>query len=120
MIKKLSIIAFLLTASACTTVSDAGYYWGDYAKTSYLIVNEPSEKSLRTHADELTRIIEKSQEKNLKVPPGVYAELGYTLTKLGENDKAEVHFAAERQEYPESGVFLNRLLNIQESEGSEE
>lgn len=108
--KNISFVAVLLAVSACTTVSEAGYYWGNYAETSYLIVNEPSDESLRAHVNELNSIINKSRELNLKVPPGIHAELGFTLTKLGNGDVVKQHFAAEMEAYPESGVFLSRLL----------
>ncbi len=114
--KKLLFIPLLFLVNACTTVSEAGYYWGNYAKTSYLIVDQPSDNSYRTHVEELNQIIQKSQEKNLNVPPGIHAELGFMLSKLGEEENANAQFNLEMEKYPESAVFLNRLLGEQADE----
>ncbi len=108
--KNLILLPLLLVFGACTTLSDAGYYWGNYASTSYLIVDQSSDQSYRTHAEELNRIIQKSQEKNLKIPPGIYAELGFMYSKLGEEDNAATQFNLEMENYPESRVFLERLI----------
>lgn len=101
----------LVLLGGCTTVSEAGYYWGNYAQTSYLIVNEPTDESYRAHIEELTRIIDVSKKQGLKVPPGVYAEIGFMHGKLGEEENAKAFFALEVQEYPESEAFLVRFTD---------
>jgi len=109
--KKLLIIMMLTTLSACVSVSDAGYYWGNYNKTSYMVVNEPSKKSLEAHVVELNRIIDESQKKDLRVPPGIYAELGYSLSKLGRSTESDKYFEMEGELYPESQAFLDKITD---------
>lgn len=100
----------LITISGCATVTEAGYYWGDYSSTLYAYTKNPSEETLQVHLDELQRIVEESDERNLKVPPGIHAEIGYIKAKLGENGVAMAHYEAEMKLYPESQVFLSRLV----------
>ncbi len=101
--------------AGCSTVSPAGYYWGKYSETLYPLVSDRSEENLKKHAAELQRIVEVSKEKNLKVPPGIYAELGYTFQRLGDQEETNRQYALEIQTYPESRVFLERLMAIRAS-----
>lgn len=107
----------LVTASlllgGCATVTEAGYYWGNYSKTLYKYTKAPSEQTLAEHSVELERIIEESKKRNLRVPPGIHAELGYIKARAGENVVAKAHYESEMQQYPESRLFLERLTASQ-------
>lgn len=109
--RNFGVLIFLLFTSACaSSVSDAGYYWGNYSKTSYLLVSEPSDESLQIHLEGLEKIVEESKDRELRVPPGIYAEIGYALTKLGRENEAARFFHMERQLYPESAPFLDAVV----------
>lgn len=45
-----------------------------------------------------------------RVPPGIYAQYGYILSKQGESQKAVLYFQKEMELYPESRVFMKRLI----------
>ena len=107
--KHLVVLGTVAMLSACVSVSDAGYYWGNYNKTSYAVVNEPSKESLEAHVSELNRIIDESNKKELRVPPGIYAELGYSLSKLGRGAESEQYFQMEGELYPESRAFIEKI-----------
>lgn len=97
--------------TGCATVTEAGYYWGNYSKTLYAYNKAPSDETLMAHKVELERIIEESKERKLKVPPGIHAELGYYEAGRGEDALAKAHYENEMQLYPESRVFLERLMS---------
>tara|TARA_R110002072_G_scaffold86438_1_gene195028 strand:- start:205 stop:561 length:357 start_codon:yes stop_codon:yes gene_type:complete len=97
--------------SGCTTVSDAGYYWGNYSNTYYNYTKDPSDKTLAAHIAELQNIVAKSDEMELKVPPGLYAELGYISERQGEPSKSASYYQKEMELYPESKTFLERLTS---------
>ena len=99
-------------AAGCSSVSPAGYFWGNYSQTLYPLVSDQSEDNLKKHADELQRIIVTSKKKNLRVPPGIHAELGYTFQRLGNQKQTDEQYALEMQAYPESRVFLERLMTL--------
>lgn len=103
--------AFLITS--CTTVSEAGYYWGDYSKTLYAYEKTPTDETLEAHINDLQSIIEYSNKNGLKVPPGIYAETGYFLAKQGSVAKSVVlqYYQNEGELYPESRFFLERLIS---------
>ena len=81
-------IAMILALSGCATVTEAGYYWGDYSATLYDYTKNPSDETLAAHLQELENIVTESAERDLRVPPGVHAELGYIHAREGNNTAA--------------------------------
>jgi hypothetical protein len=114
----LFLAAVLLAAGGCTTVSEAGYYWGNYPATLYAYPQDPSPESLAQHEEELQRLIDYAREKDLKPPPGIQAELGYIEQQRGNNDAAVGYYEAESNTYPEARIFLERLSSgLKSNEG---
>jgi hypothetical protein len=87
------------------------YYWGDYSNTLYKLKKHPSEESLLSHQQALEKIISESEKNNLRVPPGVYAELGYMYFRQNKKDLAIQNFHREKALYPESALLMDRLEN---------
>ena len=109
-IRIIAIATALVVLSGCASqVTEAGDYWGNYANTLYVYAKEPSDETLAKHVEELNEIIVESNERELKVPPGIYAELGYIEAKTGDDAAALAHYEAEMSLYPESRIFLERL-----------
>ncbi|HSG88737.1 MAG TPA: DUF4810 domain-containing protein [Pseudomonadales bacterium] len=100
----------LLVCGGCETISPAGYFWGDHARTYYAYEKAPSEQTLAAHVKELERILMESEERGLKAPPGINAELGYFRSKADGDTDATAQYEREMQLYPESSAFLQRLL----------
>jgi len=113
MIKKFSIVllSFLWLAGCATTqISQSGFYWGKYSHTLYEFKNAPSAETREKHIAELNSIIQKSKELNLKVPPGIFAELGLYTLEDGKTDMANILFNQELSTYPESKAMINQIL----------
>jgi hypothetical protein len=96
------------------------YYWGDYSNTLYGWRKDATEERAVAHKAELTEIINKSDAKGLRVPPGVYCEYGYMLLMEGEKATALSFFEKEAAEYPESKSFVSFLLTRCKESGGEE
>jgi len=109
--KKSILICFLLFILyfliGCAT--NKLYYWGDYSKTLYSFRKDASDENLLKHKATLENIIEESGNRNLRVPPGVYSELGYIYLRQNNNDTAIKYFDMEAKTYPESRLFMERL-----------
>jgi hypothetical protein len=104
------LVASLVFLGGCAaTVTEAGYYWGDYSQTLYKYTLDPNEDTLAEHTEELNNIIDKSRELGLRVPPGIHAELGYIRARQGDNAQATAYYETEMSLYPESRLFLERL-----------
>lgn len=110
----ISICATIIIASllcfGCATQKQPMYYWGNYSQSLYDSKKKPGRESLLAHRAALEHIAEESKNRNLRVPPGVYAELGY-IYNLENNFKEAIKlFDLEKRVYPESTVFMDRLI----------
>ena len=107
----ISVLAIL--GSGCANISEAGYYWGNYSYTYLETIRDPSTESNEKHTESLRQIIAESEERKLKPPPGVNAELAFWLLKLNpKSTEAQGLFEREIEIYPESRVFIERLLAL--------
>ena len=64
--------------------------------------------------------IEKSEKKDVRVPPGVHAELGYIFLIEGQKDQAIIHLKKEKLIYPESTKFIDDFTQNIEGENQDE
>jgi len=45
------------------------------------------------------------------VPPGLYAEYGYALLELGDEQAALAYFAKEQETWPESAYLMTKVIS---------
>lgn len=102
--------AFLLFFSFGCATQKPMYYWGDYSGSLYKVHKDPNEKNLAEHQVQLETIIKQSEEKNLRVPPGVFGELGYIYALKNNSKEAIYLFEMEKQTYPESTIFMDNMI----------
>lgn len=107
-IRPVLAIALLLAATACAGPQTL-YDWGDYQRVSLLETR--GSLSDQAYADALLKIITNAETTG-KVPPGLYAEYGFALLELGNRAGAVEWFAKERAKWPESTVFMDRLIAV--------
>jgi len=86
------------------------YSWGHYEERIYSSHVNPGTTSLEAQAAELERDYEKARAENKRMPPGFHAQLGYLYAQLGKVDQARHELEAEKTEFPESAVFVDRVL----------
>lgn len=110
----LLLILFVFSFSFAGCAPKKMYYWGDYSKSLYSYRKNASEETLLKHQQTLENIIETSNAENLRVPPGVFAELGYYYFKQNNNTRAIQYFRMEEKTYPESKVLMERLIQVAE------
>ena len=83
------------------------YTWGDYGPSLYSLYSGDS--TLNATAIKLQTIIEKGEVTGT-VPPGIYAEYGYLLLSSGKSGEAISFFEKEKLHFPESTVFMDRMI----------
>lgn len=94
-----------------TLVSCAGkplYYWGEYEDSIYDHYDNktsPTKEIDELRADEL-----KARNARLPHPPGYYAYLGFLYYQVGDVIMAQKSFEAEKNQFPESALLMNRLI----------
>jgi len=106
-ILSLTALAFLLAAGCAP--KPTMYYWGNYSTTLYSTKKAPGDDTLLAHKQALENIIEQSKAYNLRVPPGVCAELGYFYFRQNNDKLASQYFQMEEATYPESRILMTRL-----------
>ena len=95
----------LASLTGCSTPSI--YHWGKFEDgLHHRYVSE-------NHAEADTYLLETirtSEQQNLRVPPGAYADYGFLLFKRGDRDGAIAYFEKEKQFFPESSAFMTKLI----------
>lgn len=93
------------------------YEWGQYDAALYAHYREAT--SDVQFAEALAEVIAKAEASDKQVPPGLYAEYGAALMELGEYDEAIRYFSKEGDMWPESRVFMDRLIASMSDQASE-
>ena len=112
--KSLVVLGFTgLLFSACVTHNNM-YQWDGYESVVYESLEETDARSHDARAKELEETIEKSKSTGKLIPPGLYAQLGYHYYQSGDKTKAIAAFESEKNLFPESSVFIDRLLKTED------
>jgi hypothetical protein len=102
-----SISLFLL----CSCISQQKLYsWGKYQTTSYNYLKNNDEKSTQELIKTYQVIIAKQSGTRNVVPPGIYADYGFLLLQLNKTTEGKEMLLKEIALYPESKVFIDRIL----------
>ncbi|MBM4151952.1 MAG: DUF4810 domain-containing protein [Kiritimatiellaceae bacterium] len=96
----------LLTGCASRTL----YSWGSYESQLYAMYSTPDSATPELQILKLEEDIQKARAKDHKLPPGFYAHLGFLYYQQGQRDLAKRAFETEKAAFPESTVFMDRLI----------
>ena len=108
----LCILAALAGGCAAPTL----YSWGHYEDLVYVSYSKPDKATPELQVQQLEADYQKARSANKPVPPGFHAHLGYLYFQLGKPDQARQEFQTEKTLFPESAVFMDRLLaNLKKS-----
>jgi len=99
----------ILVISGCASKTPM-YEYADYSESYYAVKKDAGDESMKEWKTALEESIEKSNAQAIRIPPGINANLGYIYLKLNNSDKAILFFNAEKTTYPESTVFMNKLI----------
>jgi hypothetical protein len=105
-----------LALSACAQRSGQLYRWGGYDAALYSHYKKPQER--QEFVERLKKVILEAEQGGEKVPPGCYAEYGYALLEEGQHRAAISYFQKERDLWPESRAFMEKMIrNAERLEG---
>ncbi len=104
-----------LSLSSCVTQESALYSWKDYEKTSYNYYKKQTPESTEALLQTYSQMIrQQSQSTRKVVPPGTYAEYGFLLVQTGKKEEGVAMLKNEITAYPESKVFIERIIKMVE------
>lgn len=86
------------------------YEYSNYSESYYQLKQTEDAESTARWKTSLEDSIEKSNALAIRVPPGIYANLGYLYLKINDSKQAISFFKMEKALYPESGVFMDNLI----------
>lgn len=108
MLRKISFLALMALLSGCGTPTL--YSWGHYEDLVYTMYAKPDKATPERQVRLLDEDLQKASSRHQPIPPGVHAHLGFLYYQLGQADNARQQFEAEKAQFPESGVFMDRML----------
>jgi len=103
------LLALFCLVSGCATPTL--YSWGHYEELVYVSYAQPGKVSPEMQVEKLEEDYQKARANNKRMHPGFHAHLGYLYFQLGKVDQALQEFATEKAEFPESTVFMDRLIS---------
>lgn len=104
------VLAGLLTGCGAPSI----YSWGHYEDMVYTMYAKPGKATPEYQIERMEADLEKARAKNKPVHPGFHAHLGYLYAQTGKLDQARQALENEKAQFPESAVFVDRLLaNLQ-------
>ena len=112
MVKSILFIVTILIFTGCQQqVQPPLYIWNNYvhSSTDYGVKGHEKEV-LEKHIVELEKIISDSKEKEQRVAPGIYAEYAQLLYESNKPSEAKKYFLLEKETYPESSIFIDRVI----------
>jgi len=86
------------------------YTWGSYEELIYATYATPGKLAPQDEVNVLEKDYQQARSANMRMPPGWHAHLGYLYYELGQPDQARQELTTEKAEFPESKVFMDRLL----------
>lgn len=104
-----ALAAFTLSLSACVTQKGL-YSWPDYEDSVHAVCTDFQDSDLPIHLEKFAKQVHALEQDGKRVPPGVHAHLGYLYSMAGDMASARRELEEERRLFPESAVFITRLL----------
>jgi hypothetical protein len=99
----------VLMAAGCATQHQR-YNWGSYDPSLYGYYKNPAKVGELSAS--LAAVIDAAGTNHAAVPPGIYAEYGYLQLQQGKNLAAVDLFMQEESHWPESKVFMDRMIKV--------
>ena len=86
------------------------YYWGHYENLIYVAYTKPDKATPEAQVQVMEEDQHKAVSANKPLPPGFHAHLGNLYYQMGKYDLAVAEFQKEKAQFPESTVFMDRLI----------
>jgi hypothetical protein len=110
MIRTLTLASAVLALAGCATRAPTIYQWGNYEDLVYTSHAAPGDVPPEKQVEILEADYQKARAGDARMPPGWHANLGYLYFELGKTDQARQELLTEKTQFPESRVFVDRLL----------
>ena len=113
MLKVKTLFLILLTSTmiaGCARKQHLLYAWGSYEAQIYAMYSDTGKVPIEEQLNNLERDYQVARAADKPVPPGYHAHVGYLYFQLGKTDQALQSFETEKILFPESTVYMDRLI----------
>ena len=110
---KFAALALALAAAllaGCVTPPPPLYAWGGYEELIYSSYKNPGSVPPEKQIEQLEHDYQLARSSGRRLPPGWHLHLGTLYSQVGKGDQALQELQTEKAQYPESSVFVDRLL----------
>ncbi len=94
----------------CASNKPTLYSWGNYQQLIYQSYANPGKISPEEQVLKLEADSQIAKSKNQALPPGFHAQMGGLYFQTGKLDQARQAFITEKELFPESKQFMDRLI----------
>ncbi len=108
--RKFAFVVFLPALLSSCAPRQTLYFWGHYEEVLYRSYAKPGEGGPEKQIEKLEQDYQVARSQQKPMPPGWHANLGYLYYQTGKLDEARQEFKTEKAAFPESTVFMDRLL----------
>jgi hypothetical protein len=105
------MLVIAVALSSCGS-SKKLYSLNKYEKASYNYLKKADEKSTNKIIKEYKKIINEQKGIRKSIPPGMCADYGFLLIQKGNKAEGIANLKKEIALYPESKVFIDRILKL--------
>lgn len=102
------VAAIALMMTSCGS-SKQLYTWYNYEDATYEYGKNPTDAKYKAMMEQYAKM-EKQKKGRKVVPPGFNAEYGYLKLKEGKKDEALKYLNQEIDQYPESKLYIERII----------
>jgi hypothetical protein len=88
------------------------YSWDKYQEASYGYLKKADEKSIDNIMEQYQNVIKKQKGTRKVTPPGMLADYGFFLIQRGDLKAGKENLNKEILLYPESKIFIDRILKL--------
>lgn len=113
-LKSMILIFFILSLLFISSCTQTHYSWNGYDQALYDHYESPGDRE--QYVETLKTIIQRAEEGG-KIPPGLYAEYGYTFYETGNYQQAVQYFQREADLWPEARLFMNKMIRNANTQG---
>jgi hypothetical protein len=101
-----------LFLASCAPTTKPLYTWGQYEDASYAYLKKNDEKTTQQLIATYQKLIDEQDGSRKVTPPGIYADYGFILIQTGKTKEGKALLEKEIALYPESKVFIERILKL--------
>lgn len=98
-----------LSFTSCSTAKPL-YSWYDYENVTYKYSKRTTDELQVKVLEQYKKLVNKQAGLRGVVPPGLYAEYGFLLYKTGKKEEGLSFLKQEIAIYPESEVYISRII----------